>query len=63
MTEIEDVVCILETKDAVLCRLEATGKEFWVPKSLISDDSEVYKLGTDGKLVIPEWLAVENELV
>jgi hypothetical protein len=63
MIEIEDVTCTIETDNAILCRLGATGAEFWIPKSLISDDSEVYKLGTDGKLVIPEWLAIEKELV
>ena len=36
----------------------------WVPQSLISQDSEVYKPdGETGVLIIPEWWAVENGLV
>ncbi len=33
------------------------GDEQWVPQSAIHDDSEVYKPGTDGKLVVDEWFA------
>lgn len=59
--EIEGVTVERETAKAILCNVE--GKAVWIPKSQITDDSEVYKSGTDGKLVIPEWLAMEKELV
>jgi hypothetical protein len=35
----------------------------WVPRSLISDNSEVYDDGHEGTLVIPEWWAVQEGLV
>lgn len=34
--------------------------QVWVPKSVIHDDSEVYKLGTSGDLVVAEWWAEKN---
>lgn len=33
------------------------GRLFWIPKSQVHADSEAYELGTDGTLIIPEWLA------
>lgn len=32
----------------------------WIPHSQITDDSEVYKPGTSGKLVVKEWLAEQR---
>lgn len=43
--------------------VEIDGKNHWIPQSQIHDDSEVWKPGDDGELVIPEWLAIEKELV
>jgi hypothetical protein len=37
-------------------------KEIWIPKSQIADESEVYKLDTDGELVITEWFAEKEGL-
>lgn len=31
--------------------------ERWIPKSQIHDNSEVWKVGDQGDLVITEWLA------
>lgn len=36
---------------------------FFVPLKLIDDDSEVYAAGTEGDLVIPQWLAEDNHLI
>lgn len=36
------------------------GTEEWVPTSLINDDSEVYQVGDEGTLVVPEWFADEK---
>lgn len=55
--EINGAVCIHETKDAILVRLADT-QEFWVPKSVIHDNSEVYSLkNSDGTLIVKEWWA------
>jgi len=57
---ITDVTVDHETDMALKCIIE--GKEYWIPKSQIDDDSEVSALGDEGTLVIPEWLAIEKGL-
>lgn len=48
--------CIHETPKAILVRFEDK-TERWIPKWAIHDDSDVYKLGTDGNLVIDDRFA------
>jgi hypothetical protein len=36
------------------------GEQVWIPKSQIHDDSEVYKRGTEGVLVISEWIVEQK---
>ena len=59
--EFEGVVCTRATDKALLCRID--GKDHWIPQSQIDDDSEVYKEGDEGTLVISEWLATQKGLV
>jgi hypothetical protein len=59
--EIDGVTAIHETEQALLVEYE--GDEFWLPKSQIHDDSEVYERETKGKLVIPRWLAIEKGFI
>ena len=59
--EFENVVCDRDTEKAALCTID--GEDYWIPKSQISDDSEVYKRGTEGLLIVSEWIATEKELV
>lgn len=56
-----DVSVDAETPKAILVTLD--GEEHWIPKSQISDDSEVYTSGTEGKLIISTWIAKEKGLV
>lgn len=49
---------IRETDLAVLIEIE--GKEVWVPKSVIDDDSEVWQDEQEGELVVKEWWAEKN---
>jgi len=58
--EFEDAECIKETDKAILVTID--GDEYWIPSSLVSDDSEVWKEGDTGTLVIPQWLAEERGL-
>lgn len=51
----EEVVAVKETEAALLC--EIGGEAVWVPKSQIDDDSEVWKQGDEGKLVVNSWWA------
>ncbi len=46
------------TDKAILCVIE--GEEVWIPQSQIDDESEVWKAGDEGTLVIPLWLAEEK---
>jgi len=32
----------------------------WIPRSVIHDDSEVYEIGHEGKVVVAEWWADAN---
>jgi hypothetical protein len=50
-----------ETSLAVFVRLE-TGDERWIPKKVISDDSEVQQLGDSGDVVVAQWWAKREGL-
>lgn len=57
---IKGVEALKETPKALLC-LTPT-KEVWIPKSQITEDSEVLAEGDVGTLVITEWIAGEKGL-
>lgn len=56
-----DVTVIAETEKALLCDIE--GEEIWIPKSQITDNSEVLEKGDKGMLIITQWIASEKGLV
>ena len=58
---IHDVLARRETEKALLCRIDDMGH--WIPKSQITDDSEVWKIGQEGILVITMWLAEQKKIV
>jgi hypothetical protein len=47
------------TEKALLC-VPAQGGQFWIPKSVVHDDSEVWKKDDEGKLVVKYWWAEKN---
>ena len=55
----EEARCVAETSKAIKVELSG-GAKHWIPRSVLSEDSEVYKEGTDGKLIIKTWF-VEKE--
>ena len=59
--EFEDVHAKAETDKALLCVID--GEEHWIPKGQITEDSEVYAKGDDGKLVVTQWIAEQKGLV
>lgn len=59
--ELEDVEAIGTTDKAVLCVIE--GKKHWIPQSQIRQDSEVWKQGDKGTLIISQWIAEQKELL
>lgn len=52
--EIDAVFCVAETEKAVLVRL-TDDEEYWVPKSVIGEDSEVQGHNDRGVLVVADW--------
>lgn len=55
---LNDVRCIRETDKALLVLVE--GVEEWIPKSQVHDDSEVFREGDEGTLVVSAWIAGER---
>ncbi len=50
-----------ETEKALLVRVEV--EEVWIPKGQIHDDSEVYREGDTGTLIVSLWIAEQKGLV
>jgi hypothetical protein len=57
---LDNVEAKKDTGRALLCEID--GEEVWIPHSQIDDDSEVFKLGDVGRLVISEWIAKQKGL-
>lgn len=63
-----DVTVVASTGIAVLCNIQ--NEEFWVPFSIIEDESEIYKetngkvMGADSPsvLAVPGWFVKKNGL-
>lgn len=54
--------CIGETEKAIKVVIPGLERlHYWIPKSVVDEDSEVYKDGTDGTLIVASWFA-EKEL-
>jgi len=52
---------VKETDFALLVSLDADdGREYWVPKSQIHDDSEVFKEGQVGDIIVSSWYAEQK---
>lgn len=59
------VRCLRATEKAILVRfIELPDEpEIWIPQSQVDDDSEVWKPGDEGTLVINEWIARKNGII
>jgi hypothetical protein len=53
-----EVQAIHATEKALLVVFE--GDQYWIPQKMIHDNSEVWRNGDEGLLVIPQWLAEEK---
>ena len=58
---IDDVVCTHATEKAIL--VEIDGDDHWIPQSQIDEDSEVWRKGDEGTLIISDWIAQQRALV
>ncbi len=53
---VEEAVVVKERPKALLIQSYAVEGEFWVPKSAVHDDSEVWRAGQEaGDLVVEAW--------
>ena len=61
LVEVDDVLVTEEREKSLLVLYE--GEEVLIPKSQISDASEVQGNGDKGVLIIPRWLARDRQMV
>jgi hypothetical protein len=59
----DNVVALRETDKALCCKLETHDRPIWFPLSHIDDDSEVWRVGDEGTLIVSEWLAAQKGLI
>lgn len=52
--------CLKATDKAIL--VEIDGQQYWIPQSQVTDDSEVWREGDEGTLVITDWIATQKGL-
>ena len=57
---LHDVIALRKTPAALVCLIE--NEEFLIPDSQISDDSEVWKAGDKGTLIISQFIAEKKGL-
>lgn len=57
----EDVFCLRATDKAIQVVID--DQTHWIPQSQVHDDSEVYRVGQRGTLVITQWIAQQRGLV
>lgn len=50
--------CIAASEKAL--RVTIGDETLWIPKSVVHDNSEVWKMGDEGKLVVKKWWAEKN---
>ena len=61
IVEIYNVEAINSTPKALLCRLE-NGREVWIPRSVVDEESGVIDEGDQGILIVAGWFAEKEEL-
>ena len=54
---IEDAECVHETEKAIFVEASVFDEPVSIPKSVIHDESEVWKDGQTGDLVVKMWFA------
>jgi len=54
---IEDAKCVRATEKAILVEAPVLDDDEWIPQSQVDDESEVWKIGDSGVLVVSDWWA------
>lgn len=52
-----------DAQTALLVKLEDQEEALWFPQSTIDEDSEVWRPGDKGTLVVSQWIAEKKNLV
>jgi len=55
-----EATCLATTEQAIL--VEVDNEEFWIPRSQLSEDSEVADKGDEGTLIVTRWVAEQKGL-
>ena len=55
--KIEEATVVAESEKAICVSASDLDEETWIPKSQIHDDSEVWKNGQEGDLIVTDWWA------
>lgn len=61
--EVEDIEVLREAGKALVCKRLGDIEEFLIPRSQIDPTSNVREIGDIGTLTIPEWLALDRDLL
>lgn len=61
---ISGVTALRGSEKALLCRIPDgdSSREVWIPRSQLTDDSEIVDVGDEGELVIKSWFAEREGL-
>lgn len=64
-THPKQVICVHATPEAIKVTPIHPHKPipFWVPQDCVHDDSEVYRKGDEGKLVVKMWWARKEKWI
>lgn len=60
MYRVENAECIEKRDKAILVEAPDFDGPEWIPQSQVHEDSEVYKLGDKGTLIVSDWLAKQR---
>jgi len=63
MFHIENAKAVAQTDAALLIESTELEESTWFPQSQITDDSEVWKKGDEGTLIITDWIAEKKGLI
>jgi hypothetical protein len=63
LVEFFDCVVIHSTDKAVLIKMPEMPQPIWFPQSQIHANSEIWKQGDEGTLVVTQWIAEKKGLV
>lgn len=56
-----DCRIIAESDKAIFC--DFGDKREWIPLSQVSDDSEIWRAGDEGTLIVSRWIAKQKGLI